>query len=91
MNTSKKEECIQGFSTPNILTESMFVFLTCATFCVFSHKPPQFNNNFRLYLHKRPGRGIHHPSPSSAEVKERVELYLYPPPLVLRILLYVEL
>jgi hypothetical protein len=23
------------------------------------------------------GRGVHHPSPSSAEVKERVDLYLY--------------
>jgi hypothetical protein len=28
---------------------------------------------------KRPGRGADHPSPSSAEVKERVELYLYSP------------
>ena len=26
---------------------------------------------------KRPGRGIDHPNPSSAEVKERVDLYLY--------------
>ena len=30
---------------------------------------------------KRPGRGVDHPPPSSAEVKERVELYIYPPPL----------
>ena len=29
---------------------------------------------------KRPGRGVDHPPLSSAEVKERVELYLYPPP-----------
>jgi len=29
---------------------------------------------------KRPGRGTDHPPPSSAEFKERVELYLYPPP-----------
>ena len=28
---------------------------------------------------KRPGRGVDHPSPSSVEVKERVELYLYFP------------
>jgi len=26
---------------------------------------------------KRPRRGVDHPSPSSAEVKEREELYLY--------------
>jgi len=26
---------------------------------------------------KRPGRGVDHPPTSSAEVKERVELYLY--------------
>jgi hypothetical protein len=28
---------------------------------------------------KRPGRGIDHPPPPSAEVKERVDLYLYFP------------
>jgi hypothetical protein len=28
---------------------------------------------------KRPGRGFDHPPPSSAEVKERVQLYLYSP------------
>ena len=28
---------------------------------------------------KRPGRGVDHTHPSSAEVKERVELYLYSP------------
>ena len=28
---------------------------------------------------KRPGRGVDHPLPSSAEVEERVELYLYSP------------
>jgi len=26
-----------------------------------------------------PGRGVYHPPPPSAEVKERVELYLYSP------------
>jgi len=28
---------------------------------------------------KRPGRGVDHPPPSSAEVKENVELYRYSP------------
>ena len=28
---------------------------------------------------KRPGRVVDHPSPSSAEVKERIELYLHSP------------
>ena len=28
---------------------------------------------------KRPGRGVNHPPPSSTEVKEGVELYLYSP------------
>jgi len=28
---------------------------------------------------KRPGRGVYHPPTSSAEVKERVELYMYSP------------
>jgi hypothetical protein len=28
---------------------------------------------------KRPGRGVDHPPPSSAEVKEKVDLYLYSP------------
>ena len=28
---------------------------------------------------KQPGRSLDHPPPSSAEVKERVELYLYSP------------
>jgi hypothetical protein len=42
---------------------------------------------------KRPGRGVDHPPPSSAEIKERVELYLYSPfgpswPVVGRTLLY---
>jgi hypothetical protein len=27
---------------------------------------------------KRPGRGVDHQPPSSAEVKERVQLYIYP-------------
>ena len=42
---------------------------------------------------KRPGRSVKHPPPSSAEVNERVELYLYSPsgpscPVLGRTLLY---
>ena len=31
-----------------------------------------------------PGRAVNHLPPSGAEVKDRVELYLYPPPLLNR-------
>jgi len=31
---------------------------------------------------KRPGHGLDHPPPSSAEVKERVDLYLYSPSVI---------
>jgi hypothetical protein len=36
---------------------------------------------------KRPGRGVHHPPPSSAKVKEIVELYLSSPSLPLWLVL----
>ena len=44
--------------------------------------PPSFlYNGYRIFLggKEQPGRGVDHPPPSSAEVKERVELYLYSP------------
>jgi hypothetical protein len=45
-----------------------------------STQPPiQWVLGFPLGV-KRLGRGVDHPPPSSAEVKERVELYLYFPP-----------
>jgi hypothetical protein len=43
--------------------------------------PSLLHNGYRVSFPgvKRPGRGVNHPPPSSAEVKERVELYLYSP------------
>jgi hypothetical protein len=41
--------------------------------------PPQLSIKCGGQGLKQPGRGVNHPPPSSAEVKERVELYLYSP------------
>ena len=44
--------------------------------------PPSFlYNGYRVSFRgvKRPERGVNHPSPSSAEVKDRVELYIHCP------------
>ena len=42
--------------------------------------PSLLYNGYRVFPGvKRPGRGVDHPQPSSAEVKKRVELYLYSP------------
>ena len=42
-----------------------------------AHPPSYTMGNGFLPGVKRPGRGVHHPPPSCAEVKERVQLYLY--------------
>jgi hypothetical protein len=43
--------------------------------------PNLLHNGYRVSFPggKRPGGGVHHTTPSSAEVKERVELHLYSP------------
>jgi len=47
--------------------------------------PASYTMDTRSFLGvKQQGLGIDHPHPSSAEVKGRVELYLYPHPLGLR-------
>jgi len=42
-----------------------------------AHPAPYTMGNESFPGVKRPGRGVDHPPSSSAEVKERVELYLY--------------
>jgi len=46
-----------------------------------AHPAPYTMNIGSFPLVKWPGRGVDHPPTSSAEVKERVELYLYSPSL----------
>jgi len=43
--------------------------------------PSLLYNGYRVSFSgvKRPGRGVDHPPPSSAEVKERLQLYIYSP------------
>jgi len=45
-----------------------------------SEAHPALYNGYRVFPgERRPGRGVDHPTLSSAEVKERVELYPYSP------------
>jgi hypothetical protein len=55
------------------------IFLTCPDRT--SDSPRLLYDGYRVYFPgvNRPGRGVDHPPLSSAEVKERVELYLYYP------------
>ena len=51
------------------------------TFRTRPDRPSLLYNGYRVSFPvvKRPGRGINHPAPSNAEVKERVELCFYSP------------
>jgi len=44
-------------------------------------QPPVLYNKYQVFFPqvKHPGHGIKHPPPSSTEVKESVQLYLYSP------------
>jgi hypothetical protein len=59
-----------------ILLKKSFQGNNCKT---DSKTPGLFPGGFTPRKETRKGRGTDHPPPSSAEVKERVELYLYSP------------
>jgi len=43
-------------------------------------RPASYTKGIRSFAGvKRPGRGVDHPPPSSAEIERRVELYMYSP------------
>ena len=44
-----------------------------------AHQTSYAMDDMFLYREWRPGRGVNHPPPSSTEVKERIEPYLYSP------------
>jgi hypothetical protein len=56
---------------------------TCEIVCTHQDRPwdhpfsDTVGGNWSFPEVKRPGLGVHFPPPSSSEVKERVELYLY--------------
>jgi hypothetical protein len=55
-------------------------FRTCPNWSLELTQPPYSGYWVSFPGVKRPGHGVNHPLfPSSAEVKERVELYLYSP------------
>ena len=56
-----------------------YIFLTCPDWPWGPISLPY--NRYRIFpgVYNRPGLGVDHPLPSSADVKERVELYLYSP------------
>ena len=68
-----------GLDGPGINSGGDEIFGTCPD---RSRGPPSLlYNGYRVYFPgvKQPGRRVHHPPPSSAKVKERLELYLYSP------------
>jgi hypothetical protein len=60
----------------------MLLFICRLHYNTVPRGPPSLlQNGYRVSFPrvKRPGRGVNHPPPSSAEVKVRAELYLYTP------------
>jgi hypothetical protein len=60
-------------------------YATARNFLFYLMRVGLLYSKYRIYFVgvKRPGRGVNHPPPSIAEVKEKVDLYLYSPVWVL--------
>ena len=75
--SSVRIETCYGLDGPGIETRWAGIFYICP------HRPwgplRLLYNGYRVSFPgvKRPGRGVNHPHPSSAEVKERVELHFW--------------
>jgi hypothetical protein len=68
-----------GLDGPGIESQWGRDFPHPSTPALASTQPPVKGTGSFFQRAKRPGHGVDHPPPSSAEVKERVELYLYSP------------
>jgi hypothetical protein len=71
---------IPSFLFPSDFPIKILQVHVCVCVCVCVYHSLLYNG-YRVSFPgvKRPGRDVNHPPPSSAEVKERVELYLYSP------------
>ena len=76
------------YRTNNKKVNSFIIFIIIVIIIIISTCPDRhwgppsllYNGNRVFFPRvKQPGRGLDHPPPSNAEIKERVELYLYSP------------
>jgi hypothetical protein len=72
-------DCAYVVAATTYTHPTAFIVCTGTTLPLTYHTPSLLYNGYRVSFPgvKRPGRGVDHPLPSSAEVKDRVELYLY--------------
>ena len=76
---SKLQRLTKGWTVPGSNPDGDEIFSICPD---RPWDPPNLlYNQYRVAFPgvRRPGRGVHNPPQSSAEVKERVQLYLYSP------------
>ena len=68
-----------GLDGPRTESRCLSRFSAPVQICPGANPASYTMGNGSLPVVKRPGHGVDHPPPSSAEVKERVEIYLYSP------------